>query len=91
MRIYIILGGAAALIAAPALAQDAPRPSDPAEIIKLMDTDKDGAISKEEWVAAGRREQRFARVDADGDGKVTIEELKKAMAAMQARQPQPGS
>lgn len=89
MRRLLILTGAAALFATPTMAQQVPQSRDPAEIIKLMDTDKDGAISKEEWVAAGRREQRFALIDADGNGKVTAEELKAAMAAMQGRQPQP--
>lgn len=39
------------------------------------DTDKDGAISKEEFIKSS--EERFASMDADGDGKVTKEEAKK--------------
>jgi hypothetical protein len=36
-------------------------------------------------VAAGRPEANFDRLDLDKDGKVTIEEFKKIMAAMKAR------
>jgi Ca2+-binding EF-hand superfamily protein len=41
-----------------------------------MDTDKDGAISKDEWNAAGRPEQVFTMFDTDKDGKLTQEEIK---------------
>jgi Ca2+-binding EF-hand superfamily protein len=89
MRRFLVLTGLVALVATPTIGQEALQSRDPAEIIKLLDTDKDTTISKEEWVAAGRREERFARIDADGNGKVTVEELKAAIAAMQGRQPQP--
>ena len=59
-------------------------PNDPAALVAALDTDKDGAISKAEWLAAGRREQRFTRIDANSDGKVTLEEIKAAIAAMAA-------
>lgn len=39
------------------------------------DLDKDGAISKEEFVKSS--EERFTNMDADADGKVTKEEAKK--------------
>jgi hypothetical protein len=45
-----------------------------------MDTNKDGGISKDEWTAAGRPEQVFARLDANGDGKITLDEMKAAAA-----------
>lgn len=47
---------------------------------KAMDTNKDGGISKDEWTAAGRPEQVFARLDANGDGKITLDEMKAAAA-----------
>lgn len=57
----------------------------PEKIHKAWDKNADGVVDKAEWVAAGRKEERFAKVDADGDGKVTVDELKTAMAKMKAR------
>ena len=54
----------------------------PAEIIKAWDKNADGAVDKDEWVAAGRPEARFAMVDADKDGKISADELATAMARM---------
>lgn len=73
-----------ALAAGSALAQ---MPS-PETIHKAWDKNADGVVDKAEWVAAGRKEERFAMVDADGDGKVTVEELKTAMSKMRANRPQ---
>jgi hypothetical protein len=58
----------------------------PANVIKRWDTNKDGVVDKAEWVAAGRRAERFALVDANKDGKITVEELAAALAAMRQRQ-----
>jgi hypothetical protein len=71
----------AVLSAGSALAQ---MPS-PEKIHKKWDTNADGGIDKAEWVAAGRKEARFAKADADGDGKITLDELKAGMARMKAR------
>ncbi len=52
-----------------------------------LDTNKDKALSEEEFAKskrfqgdAERAKRFFARVDADGDGKVTIQEFAKALA-----------
>jgi Ca2+-binding EF-hand superfamily protein len=74
----------AAFSAGSALAQ---MPS-PEKIHKAWDKNADGGIDKAEWVAAGRKEERFAKADADGDGKVTLDELKAGMSKMKARPPQ---
>ena len=66
MRLFLAL----ALLATPALAQTAP-PASPRERLIAADANKDGKWSKEEWLAAGRREMGFAMIDADKDGFVT--------------------
>jgi hypothetical protein len=78
----IIIAAALAAMAAPAFAQ---MPA-PADVIKGWDKDGDGAVSKEEWVAAGRPAERFDAVDADKNGKITVAELEAAFAAMRQRQ-----
>ena len=76
----------ATLAAGSALAQ---MPS-PEKIHKKWDTNADGGIDKAEWVAAGRKEARFAKADADGDGKISLDELKAGMSKMKARRQQQG-
>lgn len=80
MRRLLIAAGAAALITAGGAAQ-AQMPA-AGDIIKAWDKDGDGAVSKDEWVAAGRPAERFDMVDANHDGKVTAAELEAAMARM---------
>jgi Ca2+-binding EF-hand superfamily protein len=75
----IIIAAALAAMAAPAFAQ---MPA-PADIVKQWDKDGDGAVSKDEWTAAGRPAERFDAVDANKDGKITAAELEAAMKAMQ--------
>ena len=55
----------------------------PEEMFKKLDTNNDGSVSKEEFLAgpAGKRdaakaEQNFAKRDKDSDGKLTLEEFK---------------
>jgi Ca2+-binding EF-hand superfamily protein len=82
--IAAVLASTATLAAGAAMAQ---MPS-PEKIIKAWDKNADGGVDKAEWVAAGRKEARFALADADGDGKVTAEELKSGMAKMKAARKQ---
>ena len=91
MRLILIT--AALLAATGAAAQTAPAdgqrsPEARAEgRAKLMaaDTDKDGKWSKEEWLAAGRREAGFDRLDTNKDGFVTQDELRAGMQKMMER------
>jgi len=71
----------AAFAAGSALAQ---MPS-PEKIHKAWDKNADGGIDKAEWLAAGRKEARFTAADADGDGKITLDELKTGMGKMKNR------
>ena len=43
--------------------------------MKMMDTDGDGAVSKEEFMS--HKEQHFLMKDSDGDGVLTEDEMKK--------------
>jgi EF hand len=80
MRLFLAV---TLLAAAPAFAQTAP-PATPRERLIAADANKDGKWSKEEWLAAGRREMGFAMIDADKDGFVTQPELMEGMKRMQA-------
>jgi Ca2+-binding EF-hand superfamily protein len=84
MRTMIFAAAAAAMLAS-AGAAFAQMPA-PADLIKQWDKDGDGAVSKEEWTAAGRQADRFDLIDANKDGKITAAELEAAMAAMRQRQ-----
>lgn len=84
MSKILAAAAAAAALAAVAGAAHAQMPA-PADIIKAWDKDGDGAVSKDEWTAAGRPAERFDMVDANHDGKVTAAELEAAMAAMRQR------
>ncbi|MDG2532727.1 EF-hand domain-containing protein [Sphingomonas sp. HITSZ_GF] len=69
----------ATAIAAPAFAQDAPpQPPRPGGMAMLdrLDTNKDGVITRDEFSADVAR--RFAKLDADKDGKVSQAELQAA-------------
>lgn len=77
-KLRVISASAAVLIlfGAPVVAQtgDGERRS---EAFDRMDSDKDGALSVEEFVAGDRR---FARFDLDADGTVSEEEIDAAIA-----------
>ena len=81
------------LFAAPVLAQAAPQASGGqppqgrgGKFFDATDTNKDGALSREEWIAAGRKPEGFAMMDLNKDGKVTREEGREAMRkVMEAR------
>ena len=96
MRNILLLAaiGGLATAAPPAAAQaPAPAPAAPAATAdvadaraRLMaaDADKDGKWSKDEWLAAGRREMGFNLIDADKDGFVSRPELAEGMKRMRA-------
>lgn len=49
--------------------------------LSSFDSNKDGAVSQEEFLAKGGSKQGFKAGDANGDGKLDSSELSKAVAA----------
>jgi Ca2+-binding EF-hand superfamily protein len=86
MRQLILAAASVAILASAGAAVAQQAPPAPADVIKMWDTNKDGAVDKAEWTAAGRPAERFDMVDANKDGKITAEELAAAMAAMRKQQ-----
>ncbi len=84
----VAFAGAAVAFAAPPSPDAAVTPAvmpDPVAMrmkLKDMDTDHDGRWSKAEWLAGGRKEKGFDRMDTNHDGFLTPDELKAGMAAM---------
>jgi Ca2+-binding EF-hand superfamily protein len=82
-----LLIGLVGLIAASILAQKASVPRTPdkdalarqhtVELLMLMDTDKDGKVSKQEWLTF--METEFDKLDKAKAGKVDIKQLQQAI------------
>lgn len=82
-RTMILSMAAAAIIASPAAFADHHNDGDmdgkkhhKSRMMDKMDANSDGAISKDEFMAA--HEEKFNSMDADGDGAVTEDEMKAA-------------
>lgn len=78
MRRIVLLPVLVLAAVGPAMAQVAAEPPllDPVTTIVRMDSDHDGAASREEWRAYGYSDAEFTAVDADNDGRVTVAELR---------------
>lgn len=95
MRYLRIMTACVALGSGSALAQAPQQPSpgagalpDPVALFAAADTDSTGAISLEEWLAAGRQERGFDLFDTDQNGALSLDELKAGLervAAMRAQ------
>lgn len=90
--LLVALASLTTLAGGAALAQDGgPRQMPaPEDIFKRWDGNADGVVDKAEWDATGRPADRFAMIDADKDGKVTLDELKGAFEKMRQRRAQEG-
>jgi Ni/Co efflux regulator RcnB len=73
----VILAALASALAAPAAAAQQYTAE---QLMKAWDKDRDGVLTKAEWLAAGRKEQGFNFADRDKNGKMTLEELRAGMA-----------
>lgn len=88
MKKFLLLGAAfLALQAVPALAEEgsAPKPGgkNHGMMFDMQDSNKDGVVSEEEFLAFGK--SKFAEMDADHDGKLTKDEAKAHREAMRAK------
>jgi len=61
------------------------KPADPAAAFKKLDKNSDGAVDKDEFLARAKSDEAkekmgkvFGRVDADGNGSISLEEWTKA-------------
>jgi len=48
---------------------------DQSQLVKSIDTDKDGKVNKAEWAAIGAQEGIFSHTDKNTDGFMALEEL----------------
>ncbi len=84
-KILLLTAAVLAIQALPALAEDGgqQKGGKGMRIFEMQDTDKDGSVSKEEFMKFN--EGRFAETDANSDGKVSKEEVKAHHDAMRAK------
>jgi len=77
MASLLALAAGPALAQAPAAPEKAPPPQvDPVTTIMRIDTNHDGAASREEWAAYGNHDAGFLAIDTDHDGRLTVAELR---------------
>jgi Ca2+-binding EF-hand superfamily protein len=82
MKVTIILIALFLGASLAATAADKGDKKDPEAILKSLDTNKDGSVSKEEYLASKKAQKdpakagkRFEKADANKDGKLSKEEL----------------
>lgn len=61
----------------------------PSTNLSSFDSNKDGAVSSQEYLAKGGQKQGFKAGDSNGDGKLDGSELSKAIAAEMGISPSP--
>jgi hypothetical protein len=77
MKTMILASALALAVSAPALANEHWDESKMKEKFEAADTNKDGALSPTEFKTAWPdKADKWAKLDANGDGKVTFEEKK---------------
>jgi Ca2+-binding EF-hand superfamily protein len=72
----ILFSGSAALFAQPKGKQEGQKPPTAEQLIKELDANKDGKLSKDE--IKGPIKDDFTKIDTNKDGFLSLQELKKA-------------
>ena len=83
MRRFIITLSVATVLSAVGVSVASAQLPPVEQIIERWDANGDGAVTREEFLAAGRPADHFDLVDTNKDGKITVEELKAFLAARQ--------
>lgn len=68
MKKFLMISALAVMAASPAMANDKE------DWFKMMDTNKDGMVSKSEFAASN--DEKFAVMDTDANGNLSLEEVK---------------
>jgi Ca2+-binding EF-hand superfamily protein len=75
------------------MAEETKPKMDPEKVFKRRDTNGDGSISEDEFLAAAKEDQqkemmkkRFGKIDTDGDGKLSLDEFKAGMVRPSKKQ-----
>lgn len=75
------------------MAQETKPKMDPEKVFKRRDTNGDGSISEDEFLAPAKEDKqkeqlkkRFGKIDTDGDGKVSLDEFKAGMVLPKKKQ-----
>lgn len=82
-KILVLSAAALMFQAVPAFADPGHKGDHGAKMFEKLDTNKDGVISEEEFL--NKSKERFAAMDADGNGSVTQEEAKAAHEKMREK------
>lgn len=75
MKKLLAISALALILSGPAFAEDAAAPDHkgPGPMFERADTNHDGLLSKEEFMA--KHEETFKRLDTNGDGSISKEEI----------------
>lgn len=90
-----LMAALAFAVVAPAasMAQETKPKMDPEKVFKRRDTNGDGSISEDEFLAPAKEDKqkeqlkkRFGKIDTNGDGKVSLDEFKAGMVLPKKKQ-----
>ena len=94
-RCLVAAVACAVLAPAASMAQETKPKMDPEKVFKRRDTNGDGSISEDEFLAAAKEDKqkeqmkkRFGKIDTNSDGKLSLDEFKAGMVPPKKKQQQ---